>query len=52
MNWKSVGASTLGSMVVTTPDLSDVFDTQYRNSMGFKNEKYLLEKQSRKFLFW
>jgi hypothetical protein len=39
-------------MVLTTPDLGDIFDKQYRKTMGFKNEKYLYEKQSGKFLFW
>jgi hypothetical protein len=36
----------------TTPDLGDIFDEQYRKSMGFKNEKNLYEKQSGKFMFW
>jgi len=39
-------------MIITTPDLGDIFDKQYRKTMGFKNEKYLYEKQSGKFLFW
>ncbi|MHA8059304.1 hypothetical protein [Aquirufa nivalisilvae] len=40
------------SMILTTHDLGDIFDEQYRKTMGFKNEKYLYEKQSGKFLFW
>jgi hypothetical protein len=39
-------------VIVTTPDLGDVFDKQYHTTMGFKNEKYLYEKQSGKYLFW
>ncbi|WP_461642438.1 hypothetical protein [Labilibaculum euxinus] len=38
-------------IVFTHPDYGDVFDKQYRKTMGFKNEKYLYEKQSGKFLF-
>lgn len=38
--------------IATVPDLGDIFDQQYRKTMGFKNEKYLYEKQSGKFLFW
>lgn len=38
--------------LVTKPDFGDVFDEQYNKSMGFKNEKYLFEKQSGKYLFW
>ena len=37
--------------IVTTPDLASVFDSQYFKEMGFKNEKYLEEKRSGKFLF-
>ncbi len=40
------------SVIVTAPDLGDIFDKQYHKTMGFKNEKYLYEKQSGKFLFW
>jgi hypothetical protein len=40
------------NVIVTTPDLADVFDKQYQKAMGFKNEKYLYEKQSGKYLFW
>jgi len=40
------------SIIATTPDLGDVFDKQYHKTMGFKNEKYLYEKQSGKYLFW
>jgi hypothetical protein len=39
-------------VVMTAPDLGDIFDKQYHKTMGFKNEKYLYEKQSGKFLFW
>jgi hypothetical protein len=38
--------------LVTKPDFGDVFDEQYNKSMGFKNEKYLYEKQSGKYRFW
>lgn len=38
--------------IVTTPDLGDIFDQQYYKTMGFKNEKYLNEKQSGKYIFW
>lgn len=38
--------------LVTKPDFGDVFDEQYNKTMGFKNEKYLFEKQSGKYLFW
>ena len=38
--------------ILTTPDLTDLFDTQYKKGMGFKNEKYLNEKKSGKFIFW
>lgn len=40
------------STIVTTPDLGDIFDKQYQKTMGFKNEKYLHEKKSGKYLFW
>lgn len=40
------------SVIATTPNLGDVFDKQYHKTMGFKNEKYLYEKQSGKYLFW
>ena len=39
-------------VIVTTPDLGELFDKQYHKTMGFKNEKYLHEKQSGKYLFW
>lgn len=38
--------------LVTKPDFGDVFDEQYHKTMGFRNEKYLYEKQSGKYLFW
>jgi len=40
------------AMIVTSPDLADVFDKQYNKGMGFKNEKLLYEKTSGKYLFW
>lgn len=46
---KRIGYAT---SIVTTPDLGDVFDEQYRKTMGFKNEKNLYEKQSGKYHFW
>ncbi len=39
-------------VVMTVPELGDIFDKQYRKTMGFKNEKYIYEKQNGKFLFW
>jgi hypothetical protein len=39
-------------VITTHPDFSDVFDQQYKKVMGFKNEKYLSEKQSGNYLFW
>lgn len=36
----------------TQPDFGDIFDEQYRKTMGFKNERNLYEKQSGKFIFW
>lgn len=39
-------------MIVTSPDMGNVFDEQYQKTMGFANEKYLYEKQSGKFMFW
>lgn len=39
-------------VLVTTPDLGNIFDKQYHKTIGFKNEKYLYEKQSGKFIFW
>ena len=38
--------------IITQPDFGDVFDEQYHKTMGFKNEKYLYEKQSGKYMFW
>ena len=38
--------------IVTVPDLGYIFDKQYYKRMGFKNEKYLHEKQSGKYMFW
>lgn len=40
------------SIIATTPELGAVFDKQYNKTMGFKNEKYLYEKQSGKYNFW
>lgn len=39
-------------VIATAPDLGNIFDKQYQKTMGFKNEKYLNEKQSGKYLFW
>lgn len=38
--------------ILTTPDLTEIFDKQYHKSMGFKNEKYLQEKKSGKYIIW
>ncbi len=37
-------------LIVTLPDLADVFDQQYRKGIGFNNEKYFKEKQSGEIL--
>ncbi|HVW98691.1 MAG TPA: hypothetical protein VHA56_22175 [Mucilaginibacter sp.] len=39
-------------MIITSPDLGDIFDQQYRKGIGFPNEKYWAEKKSGKWLFW
>lgn len=39
-------------IIVTNPDLGNVFDEQYRKGMGFPNERLLAEKKSGKYLFW
>lgn len=39
-------------MIGTTPDLASLFDIQYQKGLGFKNEKYLYEKRSGKYIFW
>lgn len=39
-------------VIKTEPEYGDIFDEQYRKTMGFKNEKYLYEKQSGKYIFW
>jgi hypothetical protein len=39
-------------LIVTTPDLASLFDNQYNKIMGFKNEKYVIEKKSGKYIFW
>ena len=36
----------------TEPEYGDIFDDQYRKTMGFKNEKNLYIKQSGKYMFW
>lgn len=38
--------------IITTPDLPEIFDDQYRKGMGLVNEKYLKEKKSGKYHFW
>jgi hypothetical protein len=38
--------------IITTPDLGNIFDVQYRKGMGFKDEKYMTEKKGGKVLFW
>jgi hypothetical protein len=38
--------------ILTTPDLAGIFDKQYVKGMGFRNEKYLAEKKSGKYIFW
>lgn len=40
------------SKIMTSPDLANVFDEQYRKGMGFKNEKMIREKRSGKAMFW
>lgn len=39
-------------IIMTTPDLGSIFDVQYKAGMGFRDEKYLAEKKSGKWLFW
>lgn len=39
-------------VIITAPDLGEVFDKQYAKGMGFKNERMLTEKQSGNYLFW
>jgi hypothetical protein len=39
-------------VLATTPDLAGLFDSQYYKEMGFKNEKYLTEKRSGKYIIW
>lgn len=39
------------NIILTAPDLTAVFDMQYNKVMGFKNEKYLIEKKSGKTIF-
>lgn len=39
-------------VLITKPEFGDVFDEQYRKTMGFKNEKNLYEKQSGKYIVW
>lgn len=39
-------------VIKTHPSMGDIFDRQYSSGMGFKNEKYLDEKRSGKYLFW
>lgn len=38
--------------VKTEPEYGDIFDVQYRKTLGIKNEKNLYEKQSGKYMFW
>lgn len=38
--------------IVTTPNLTAIFDAQYNKGMGFDNEKLLEEKKSGKYMFW
>ncbi len=38
--------------LLTSPEMGNIFDDQYRITMGFKNEKMLEEKQSGKYMFW
>ena len=38
-------------LVMLSPDMANLFDEQYNKGMGFKNEKYLYEKKSGKYIF-
>lgn len=38
-------------LIATSPDAPGLFDKQYRKGMGFRNERYLEEKRSGKYLF-
>jgi len=39
-------------IIKTEPEYGDVFDDQYRKTLGLKNERNLYEKQSGKYHFW
>ncbi|MBK1439965.1 NERD domain-containing protein [Parapedobacter sp. ISTM3] len=39
-------------VIMTTPDHGNIFDQQYRKGIGFRDEKYLIEKKSGRWLFW
>lgn len=39
-------------LIKMNPDSTEIFDSQYRKEMGFKNEKYLKEKRSGKYIFF
>jgi hypothetical protein len=39
-------------VVMLSPDMANLFDEQYNKGMGFKNEKYLYEKKSGKYIFF
>jgi hypothetical protein len=38
-------------MILTKPNLADIFDIQYRKGLNLKNEKLLKEKKSGKYIF-
>jgi hypothetical protein len=40
------------SLIAMHPDTTQVFDDQYDKVMGFKNEKYLMQKTSGQYLFY
>lgn len=39
-------------IIITSPDLAEIFDKEYYKGLGFKNEKYLKEKQGDNTIFW
>lgn len=39
-------------IVMTVPDLANIFDNQYNKGMGFKNEKLITEKQSGRWVIY
>lgn len=47
----STKTSENAEILITSNDLTTIFDNQYRNGLRFKNEKMLAEKKSGNYLF-